>query len=687
MTKATLERQEILDKEMEKLSQSQDSNISMPPPVSPLVRRRNPSTPSLLHEPVPMRECLATPHHLFSPSSTNAQPRYQDLLDYPSVKSVNSCNLDLYVQSPGQPPATPLPVSSPPAAAPASFHPVPYLPSPVVSQSPSLSSPAERTHELTNRVPAQSKGQSAGNFEIPTIKTQTLVKFRNTPPVPSPTNVTKGPWRANPLPKEPFYPKVKVQNDPQTREMVFGKKCDVINLELKPLLDSQEPPKKKIKRDTSLKPEPQKIKRIVCTECGTGLNTLADIKNHSCNPEVECEDCLPKKTVLANKKVLREHLKLMHPQRGEKHFCHLCDKSFYHKTLQTLHLKSKHTLEYIEQLAEQTGEISPSPSDIDMSPSPVPEQEQSVLGEGDVQQEQEQSVLGEGNVQQEQEQSVLGKGDVQKEQEQSVLGEGDVQQEQEHSLEGDVPQEQEHSFKGIPQKEQDFLERNVSPEQSVEIEDVEQEREVDSSVEIEAEPVVVANIEPVKEYIKEVHKRDTKNKEVIASSFDEDIDAPDSVVSEAEKKKPFSCSRCQKGFNTSLRYQNHRKHCQGVAGPDRNDNLQVVTKVIKPVRYVAAQAGWSDVMTKQRCGKCGRNNYHQESLVRHLPTCRGTLMDNNGKRFECFYCQEPKRIFNTENSMRRHVATSHSKEAVEDGWDYASIPIKSLGLASNHLFR
>ena len=171
MTKATLERQEILDKEMEKLSQSQDS---MPPPMSPLVRRRNPSTPSLLHDPVPMRECLATPHYLFSPSSTAAQPRYQDLLDYPSVKSVNSCNLDLYVQSPGAP-ATPLPVSSPPAAAPASFHPIPYLPSPVVSQSPSLSSSAERTHELTSRVPVQSKGQSAGNVGIPTIKTQTLV--------------------------------------------------------------------------------------------------------------------------------------------------------------------------------------------------------------------------------------------------------------------------------------------------------------------------------------------------------------------------------------------------------------------------------------------------------------------------------------------------------------------------------
>ena len=62
-------------------------------------------------------------------------------------------------------------------------------------------------------------------------------------------------------------------------------------------------------------------------------------------------------------------------------------------------------------------------------------------------------------------------------------------------------------------------------------------------------------------------------------------------------------------------------------------------------------------------------------------------MDNLGKKFECFYCRNPKRVFNTENSMRRHVATYHSKEAVEDGWDYGSIPVKTVGLAAKHLFR
>ena len=60
---------------------------------------------------------------------------------------------------------------------------------------------------------------------------------------------------------------------------------------------------------------------------------------------------------------------------------------------------------------------------------------------------------------------------------------------------------------------------------------------------------------------------------------------------------------------------------------------------------------------------------------------------NYKAKYECPYCNKPKIIFNTELAMRRHVGTTHAKEAVEDGWDFESKKVKTVGLAMKHLFR
>ena len=603
MTKATLERQERRERqrqemfEKEQIRSSQDFS-TMPPPESPRVKRRNPSASSLLTD-ESLADRLPVPeYHLFSPSSY-PEPHYQEMQDYPSVKSVTSCNLDLYAQSPGTPsdrPFLPTPqysaLPSPPSertslssSTSSSSNHSPTVSVSLSSPSLALSSSSRRTSSGTpssqvTRPRTVSSQVTSPSRPVGKGKVKTLVKIKQTHTVPSSSNVVKGPWRSTPeVPRDPFYPNVTVKSHPKTREMVYGKKCDVINIQLTPLIEPNEPdsadepsPKKlKVERSqtTEIKTETGKVKRTFCSDCGKSLASLADIKNHPCNPEVECEDCLPKKTTLANKKVLMEHLKLIHPHRGEKFACHHCDKYFYHKTLVTLHIKAKHTPKEQEPSSEEVQEASLSSHD----EPPAPE-----------------------------------------------------------------------------------VEREITED--------------------------TATADPPTETTEAAHDNNSKNRYTIDNSFEEDIDAPASVPVETEKEKPYRCSRCNKAFNTGLRYQNHRRRCTGEGGGNNNVKISV-----NP-RYVAGQFGWNELLQpKARCAKCGRSNYRQETLVKHLPSCKGTLMDNQGKKFECFYCTNPKRIFNTENSMRRHVASTHSKEAVEDGWDYASIPIKSVGLAANHLFR
>merc|ERR1719347_533073 len=93
----------------------------MPPPPSPAWRRmatpkRDSSVPRSPHSDLfpdeNLTECRAVPNHLFSPNrqaelAGSKTPRYQEIpLDYQRPKSVNSANLDTWLNSPGGP-ATP----------------------------------------------------------------------------------------------------------------------------------------------------------------------------------------------------------------------------------------------------------------------------------------------------------------------------------------------------------------------------------------------------------------------------------------------------------------------------------------------------------------------------------------------------------------------------------------------------
>ena len=191
------------------------------------------------------------------------------------------------------------------------------------------------------------------------------------------------------------------------------------------------------------------------------------------------------------------------------------------------------------------------------------------------------------------------------------------------------------------------------------------------------------------------------------SSVDQtlDIDAPDSVRSNVTQPedvrtprsqfKPsnqYQCSKCGKKFNTSTRYSNHRKNCMlsdTVGGVQKPVLKHKYIKKKPNPRFEELKSNWSEsLLNKERCGKCGRTNYIQDDLAKHQATCRGTLMNVKAK-YVCPYCTDYKHkaVFNNEHSMRRHVSTSHPKEAVEDEWDYKAKKSRSKGLAENHLFR
>jgi len=195
--------------------------------------------------------------------------------------------------------------------------------------------------------------------------------------------------------------------------------------------------------------------------------------------------------------------------------------------------------------------------------------------------------------------------------------------------------------------------------------------------------------------------------------FEEDIDAPDSVLStnthdtdEVVEATPqpfaFHCDKCRKGFHTSLRHNNHKSYCGVQKRVSITEPSSALDSLLKKqagsmaskrsgrrrnARFEQLKTNWSELLGgRERCGKCGRNNYREDDLEKHLRVCRGTLLCSTSQ-YVCPHCTQPARVFNTDNAMRRHVSTNHAKEAMEEEWDYQHDEEECKGLAENHLFR
>ena len=559
----------------------------------------------------------------------------------------------------------------------------------------------ETTHDLPDipdyEPPGATDNVVRGIQPLPQVSKKVFMKPRKTPPTPA--NVKKGSWRFTPENPQPQCRSVKVKSITSTRKMHMGEDCDKITINIQPLVQTSPPKKDKKKtiknEDKSVAkisltiPAEPKVRKInySCDDCSYKCRSIEEIKNHPCRTKVQCEDC---GIILANKKVLREHLKLLHPFiGGEKHKCNHCSKSFHSKTLRKEHVKQKHPVEYI-RAGDATKDATSSScnTSLDVCP-PTPTQDCP-------------SDLEELNLLENVASSI--------DEEQMDDEEMDDLSAYE-SLANTIDEEEEDNeiMNEIAELSQDSPQGDDGQQNDLDLVNVSNLTDVDAGSESMAPPPVSEN--------KSVDVSANNNFCDFPMSVESDIDNPPSVQSNWSQSiteprsvqrffvKPTSvskCGNCGKVFNTSVRFNNHQKHCRSGGGeasqpqpPPAPRPLYRVRRKTNPrlERLHQLRTNWSESLSgRARCDKCGRDNYLQDDLASHQVRCQGTLQllagaGARGPRFECPYCAQPRMSFPTENAMRRHVATTHAKEALDDGWDYKAAKVRTVGLATKHLFK
>ena len=64
------------------------------------------------------------------------------------------------------------------------------------------------------------------------------------------------------------------------------------------------------------------------------------------------------------------------------------------------------------------------------------------------------------------------------------------------------------------------------------------------------------------------------------------------------------------------------------------------------------KVNWREaLMTRERCGKCGRTNYTEDTLEKHKRVCKGNLLRVQAL-LPCPFCVKPARSFNSDVSLQ-----------------------------------
>ena len=541
------------------------------------------------------------------------------------------------------------------------------------------------------------------------VQRKVFMKTRKIPPTPD--NIVDGSWRFTLDNPDPHIRIVSIKNISKIRRMVHGEDCDKVTINIKPLVTtaSEKPKKIPTKKDVkseetsavagpSVNTENRIRGRFFCPDCGFRCRIVSEIKNHPCKSKVPCDDC---SELFDKRKDLMEHIRMNHPYTGgERLKCSYCKRAFTTQTVLNEHIRLKHPVQFYEssnvssqeQLSNENLDAAVKSPTIpgDMDDLDLLENLASSVQSPDDGCNRDEEDIDELLTLENLANSVEDDDEV--DEEKSVHGSRPGSRATDQHL---IECPDEISITPPP-----LLEFPFTPAASVE----QPTYNADNSASVE-------NLESA-----------MKDKDFIPNislSVEGDIDAPDSVLSIVPQSreedtrrsgqpkffiKPtsaYKCGKCGKKFNTSIRFTNHQKHCRAVgpAPPDDTDDPSAVPKPRPRVlkvrrkpnpRLEQMKSTWTDSLCgRERCMKCGRNNYLQDSLEKHMAGCQGTLMLGGGRgpRFECPYCSAPRKHFPTENAMRRHVGTSHAKEALEDAWDYKSYKTKTMGLASSHLFK
>ena len=536
------------------------------------------------------------------------------------------------------------------------------------------------------------------------VQRKVFMKTRKIPPTPD--NIAEGSWRFTHDNPDPYIRNVSIKNIAKIRRMVHGEDCDIVTINIKPLVttasDNEKPKKSPIKKDVKseetaadigppLKTENRIKGRFFCPDCGFRCRIVSEIKNHPCKSKVPCDDC---SELFDKRKDLMEHIRLNHPYTGgERLKCAYCKKAFTTKTLLNEHVRLKHPVQFYES-SEITTSQEQLPQEDALDPAIKSATIPDDLNDLDLLENLASSVQSPDEVcnRDEEDDELLTLEN---------LANSVEDDDEDNSVHGSRPGSRANTNHLVECPD----EISITPPPLLEF-------PFTPSVE-QSSPG--ANHSASLDYL-ESSAKDKVSISNISLSVEGDIDAPDSVRSivsrDESTKRPdpkffikptseYKCRKCGKKFNTSIRFNNHQKHCRAVgpAPPDDTDDPSAVPKsrprVIKVrrkpnPRMEQLKSTWTDSLCgRERCMKCGRDNYLQDSLEKHMSKCQGTLMLGGGRgpRFECPYCSAPRKHFPTENSMRRHVGTSHAKEALEDAWDFKSYATKTMGLASSHLFK
>jgi len=671
----------------------------MPPPPSPAWRRvatpkressvqKSPqSSYSDLFPDENLTECQAVPSHLFSPMrqaelAGGKAPRYQEIpLDYPRPRSVNSSNMDSWLNSPGGP-STPggryTPSLPPTPGTPAThdYH-IVVAPAPTTGPGLAFAAPipagalrayqrdisegqprdkaksidvqiemlaknAEKDENLKSDIFRQMNNilnEETINSENSKLiqKPKTVIKkltesyrvvqtVKISPKKPA-VNVSRGSWRfSSEHSSEPFVPVVRVKNDALTRPMVLKKTYDFYQPAVQAIV------KKEVTKKHSLK-----VKDAVCVSKKQKIEETSDLLvPQSRKVNYVCKDCSRRCSSLKDVKG--------HPcfPKIQCEDCKPVVNNFQNRKLLLLHLSHSHPAvgqRFDCQFCDKGASNKTYLRDHIKKFHPLEFIE--IYGVQEINEEEN------GN---------------------DVLV--------------SVVEKDPTEFIG---NEKEVVEETPEPPND-------DQNETSSLCEV----------------------AETNHAVDIVDTFDEDIDAPDSVVSSSHETQEvgetpqtfsFHCDKCKKGFHTSMRHKNHKKNCVGQKAVSIVESSQVaeqklakaagVHKSVKVssrrrnARFEQLKSNWSELLEgRERCGKCGRNNYAQDDLEKHKKVCRGTLLDSRS-RYICPHCTKPSRVFNTENAMRRHVSTNHAKEAMEDDWDYKHVEEgwKGMAMAKKHLFR
>ena len=548
------------------------------------------------------------------------------------------------------------------------------------------------------------------------VQKKVFMKKRKIPPTPD--NIAEGSWRFTIDNPDPHIKNVSIKNISKIRRMLHGEDCDKVTINIKPMVEtlseSEKPKKSHTKKEVKaeettaapglpVKTESKIRGRFFCPDCGFRCKIVSEIKNHPCKSKVPCDDC---SELFDKRKDLMEHIRMNHPYTGgERLNCAYCKRAFTTKTMLNEHLRLKHPVQFYESSEVSSSSQGQRPDenenlDVANESSNIPGD----LDDLDLLENLASSVQSPDDGCSRDEEDI-----------DELLTLEDLA----NSIEEEDEDDEDYSVHGSRPGSQ----TSAGAHHLVDCPD---------EISITPPPLLEFPIIPSGSEEQNTPRRDTSaSNEYLESppvkaaipnnllSVEGDIDAPDSVrslVSQSREEettrsdhpkfliKPTSayrCGRCGKKFNTSIRFNNHQKNCRAVgpAPPDDTDDPSAVPKPRSRVlkvrrkpnpRMEQLKSTWTDSLYgRERCMKCGRNNYIQDSLEKHMSKCQGTLLLDGGRgpRFECPYCFNPRKHFTTENAMRRHVGTSHAKEALDDAWDFKSYATKTMGLASNHLFK